>query len=761
MRISKLFNKFMLAGMVLSLPLVSCTRAAKESKSTISFTIPQSMSAKKVGTLAFDTLVHVSINVTGSGITAPILLNWDSDKNGSGVTTTAPTSFSLDIPQGPDRLIQVLAVYRDSTSASGTMQFYYGELTKTLAAPFEDAPVTVTSVGQGATIISGRIQGRYLTSSTTGPSGRVDIVYVPPGGKAPMVVERSMMISGWFQFFGLIGAQLGYRMQDGTFLWGGPVDLSETTFPVSNQVMRAALPIHLRSDNYSGKVTTYQEDPSIAIYGFFGDPALVSAKAICKSTATLTRLLKIGTATPLTVTDNNSAEPSNLFDTTLGSINLRGGVALGGSSPCDTQTNITANLFGSDLAFNGSMLENGGDDSAGFRLPFQLQASNNGGSSAFSSTVVDANKISVSATLLPDVANVLDNFSVYKAINLGTNFNYHSSFAPCEDLLKMGYTLVGDTPVSGVNYTANLPLTDAEATGGAMFALCPTKAGVPIGPGFWLYASYLRGGMGGGGGVAAKVGFQNLTAFTVNQCGHIGVQLLTSTNGPASSPSAVAVNLSGAGTFYAETDFSCLGSPVTTLSIPANSNWAGVNFKTSATPDTDITLTAMDASAVLTSVPQVVRARASGSTTAMMFKTNAQAANVGTCLPVSVDTVETSGNIISYSGPLSVTVTGATIYTDPGCSTTGGTLNFASGVASFYVKATVAGWANLQATATIDTLNFTANYGINIFALGQPTKLAFSSPASNYLYINQCMPITVTAKDDTGAAAALPASQII
>ncbi|MGZ3797854.1 MAG: hypothetical protein ACXVB1_15895, partial [Pseudobdellovibrionaceae bacterium] len=178
MRISKLFNKFMLAGMVLSLPLVSCTRAAKESKSTISFTIPQSMSAKKVGTLAFDTLVHVSINVTGSGITAPILLNWDSDKNGSGGTTTAPTSFSLDIPQGPDRLIQVLAVYTDSTSPSKAMQFYYGDLTKTLAAAIEDAPVTVTSVGQGATIISGQRQGRYLTSPTAGPTGRVDIVYV-------------------------------------------------------------------------------------------------------------------------------------------------------------------------------------------------------------------------------------------------------------------------------------------------------------------------------------------------------------------------------------------------------------------------------------------------------------------------------------------------------------------------------------------------------------------------------------------------------
>ncbi|HEY8271116.1 MAG TPA: hypothetical protein VIG33_09540 [Pseudobdellovibrionaceae bacterium] len=772
MRDSNLFNKLLLTYLILSAFLMSCTRATKESKSNISFSIPQSVSSKKVGAQAFDTLIHVSINISGSGIQTPIVFNWDSEKKGlAGTTTTAPTSFSFDIPQGPDRLIQVLAVYGDSTSPNsdgGAMQFYYGDVTKTLAAAVEDAPVTVASVGQGTAIISGQIQGRYLTSAGEGPTGQVDIVYIPPGGKTPMVVERSMIMNGWFQFFGLLGAQLGYRLQDGTFLWGGPVDLSEASFPPSGQVMRAALPIHLKTDNYSGTVTTHQEDPSISIYGFFGDSTLVSTKYICKSVSSLTYLLKVGTATALTVTDNNSADPSDLFDTTLSSVNLRGGVALGGASPCDTQENIASNLFGSVLGFKSSMLESGRDNSAGFRLPFQLNYANNSSGSIFSSTVVDADKISISGTLLPGTPSILDNFSVYKAINLGLNFHYHSSFAPCESLTTMGYTLVGDTPVSGGTYTATLPLTSTEASGGAMFVLCPTKAGAPIGPGVWVNASYLRGGGGGGGGgggVAAKIAFMNLSAITVNQCGHVNLSLLTGADSPTSSANPVTVNLAKTGTgseFYAENDYNCAGNPITSVVIPANSNWLGVNFKTSATPETDITLTPTDAASALTSVAKTIRARATGSVTEMRFVANSQSANVGTCFPMSVKAVDSNGNLISYNGAVSVTSSGATLYTDSSCSvTSGGTLSFAAGVASFYIKGTTAGWVNLQASATIDTLNFVANYGMAISSAGQPTHLVLGTPSPSYLYINQCMPITVTANDDTNAEAPMPTTQVI
>lgn len=756
-------KRLLLAGVLVAPFLISCTRAAKESKSTISFSIPQSASSK-VGVQAYDTLLHVSINISGSGIPAPIIFNWDNEKSGgSGTPPPAPTSFSVDIPQGPDRLIQVLAVYGDSTnSGGGAMQFYYGDVTKTLAAAVEDAPVTVTSVGQGTAIVAGRIQGRYLTSANDGPTGRVDVVYAPPGGKTPMVVERTMIMSGWFQFFGLLGAQLSYRLQDGTSLWGGPVDLSETSFPVSSRVLRATVPIHTRMENRNGTVTTYPQDPEISIYGFFGDPALLSTKYVCKSSSALTNLLKLGTATALTVTDSNSADPANLFDTTLSYVNLRGGVALGGAAPCDTQVNISSNLFSSALAFKASMLENGGDSSAGFRLPFQLAAANNGG--VFASTIVNASQVSVTGTLLPGIANLLDNFSVYKAVNLGTNFHYHSSFAPCENLPAMGFILVGDTPVPGLTYTATLPLTDAEAGGGVMFALCPSKAGLAVGPGVWVEGSYLRGGGGGGGGVPAKIGFENISAITVSQCRHMNLTLLTSSDTSASSANVETVNLTQTGNgsaFYAENDFTCSGTAITSIAIPSGSSWVGLNFMTAATTNTDIILTPTDAAGVLTSVAKTVRVRAAGATTDLQLATSSQSVNVGTCLPVSVKTIETNGNVVSFTGSGAATAMGASLYSDMSCSTPTSGLNFAAGVSTIYIKSTATGWANMQVSATVDSLNFTSNFGIAVVPAGQPTQLTLSSPAPNYLYINQCMPITVTAKDDAGTASNLSAAQVI
>ncbi len=772
---------WVLASFLFSFYLASCTRTGKDNESKISISIPQTMKSQKVGSLASGTLTHVSINISGSGLSTPIVFNWDGEKNGppGAATITAPTSFSFDIPKGPDRLFQILAVYSDSSSNSGTMQFYYGDQIKSMVAAIEEVPINISSVGQSSAIISGRVQGRYLTSETEGPTSRVDIVYFPPGGKSPMIVESSMILNGWFQFFGLIGAKFGYRLQDGSLLWGGPVDLSEASFPVSDKVLRATLPSHIQVENYSGTSTQRQQDPSVYIYGFFGAPAALSNKAICKTTTALTQLLKIGTSTPLTVTDDNSADPSNLFDTSLGSLNLRGGVALGGSAPCDTQANISAHLLDSVLGFKPSLLEHGNDNSAGFRLPFLIPPSNtNGGGSFILPKIIDAGNISISGTLLPGVANALDSFTVFKATNLGMNFNYRSSFAPCEALQGMGFSLVASTPVSSSNYSANLPLTDAEASSGAMFALCPTKSGAPVGPGFWVQASYLRnsggcascggggdGGSGGGGGsaVPTALGFQNLTAITHNQCANLNLGLFTNSGGSASSSSNVTVNLSAtvSGTFYSQNDFSCSGSPITSVTIPANLNWISVKFKSSATPETDIVLTPTDAASTLSSVSKTLRVRSSGTVTNLMLSSNVQAANVGTCLGMSVQTTDTSGNVISYNGDVSITSNGATVYTDQGCTASGGSFSFAAGLTSFYIKSTTTGWASIQANASIDSINFSAFYGIGIFPLGQPTHLAFSFPSPSYLFINQCIPLTVTTRDDSNAVAAIPSNQII
>ncbi|HEY8270858.1 MAG TPA: hypothetical protein VIG33_08205 [Pseudobdellovibrionaceae bacterium] len=776
MRISNRFNKLLLAAMMVSVGFISCTRAAKETRSTISFSLPQNAQS-------FDTLIHVSVNITGSGIPAPIVFNWDLDSKGSATAATSPSSFALDIPQGPDRLIQVLAVYGDSSSSNsggGAMKFYYGDIIKTLAAASEDVPVVVTSVGAGATIISGRIQGRYLSSAsnstnvsnaTDGPTSRIDIVYVPPGGKTPMIVERAMMISGWFQFFGLIGAKLGYRMEDGKFLWDGPVDLSETSFPASSQVLRAAVPIHLKKENYSGTTTTRQEDPSVYIYGFFGDATSVSSKAVCKTAGTtLTRLLKVGTSTPLTVTDNNSAEPSNLLDTTLGFINLRGGVSLGSTGPCVTQTSITTNLFETALGFKANMLENGDDNSADFKLPFQLPtSSSNSGNSALASTIIDADNISVSGTLLPGVASVLDNFVVYKAINLGTNFHYNSSFASCEALPGMGFSLVGNTAVSGSTYQATLPLTDAEATGGAVFALCPTKAGVSMGLGVWLYASYMRytGGCSGCGGpsIATKLSVVTPQAYggsTIanSTCTPAYVEGRDASNNLAQVPAGTTFTLissNGEATLYtnsycstpvsASTSMNSMqypfyirrtvaGSASSVITVSGNSSLIGnsttVNFIDPLT---------------LTSATKKIKIIAPPSINAYM------------CIPITFESWYDDGTTaymadFGYTSYTLPTIAGTSYYYsyDWACSystTTNLSLGSTNGVSNqAFVKYTGAGTSlNLQPTSASPVYDGTYVGGNNITAVPAGTAVAVRLSMSNSFGAESCQSVNLQVVD--------------
>jgi hypothetical protein len=186
--------------------------------------------------------MHVAINVTGAGLPAPIIFSWDSHQNGTQVA--APTSFDFDVPSGAGRLIQVLAVYEQTTTQS--MIFTYGDVTANLPQGNFSVAVTVSEIGAGS-VVTGRVAGRYLTGTDSGPTGIVDVHFNPGGGKPPLIIEKSYIANGWFAFFMLAGANLEYTV-NGTKLFGGPVDLNSQMFVPStangnlNRIARASLP---------------------------------------------------------------------------------------------------------------------------------------------------------------------------------------------------------------------------------------------------------------------------------------------------------------------------------------------------------------------------------------------------------------------------------------------------------------------------------------------------------------------------------------
>lgn len=764
---------------LLVLQLVGCTRAAKDESAKVSIALPATLSSKaSASSTATLLLSHVVINATGAGIPVPIVGTWDSCHDCPN-SAPLPSTFQLDVTSGTGRLIQVLAVYKDSVS--GQMIFYYGDSTTDLNGSPLPLNVGIFQVGQG-NVTGGRVSGRYLSTATNGPTSIIDIKYNPGNGKPALIVDRNAIVNGWFSVFMLSGANLQYVVRDtGEVLWGQEMSFesaamnpSENSGAYFDQRARAYLPVHVRVRNDGGTTSYYSQDAETFVWGYWGPGAV--GKKICtsgvESTPSALNLKKyastnLASSPNLTVSHyiNHSLTvptKAQLTDTSspMSSIVVEGGANMSSScaSFADTATNQYENFQKITLdLFDG----NGGDSVAGFRGIFRNTGSNN------FVTISTGDPRSISGQVLPGVETVFDSLRLFK--RLGTE-DMHLDTPSCAEIAAGAHGFVAgsssDAAISsGGTFSLSSTITSADASAGVSAVLCPVKNGglSPIGVfiGKWMFSSYGSGGSTGG--TPAKIGLQNLTAFTVNQCGYINLSLLTSSDSPASSSSAVTANLSATGSgsaFYAESDYNCAGSPVTSIVVPPNSSWVGLNFKTNAATETDITLTPTDPSAALTSVPKTVRARAAGSVTNIMFNASSESANVGTCLSMAVKTVQTDGAVIPYSGPVTLTSSGVTIYTDAGC-TTSGSPSFVSGVASFYIKGTVAGWANLQASATIDSINFLTNYGIGIFAAGQPTHLVLGTPAPAYLYINQCMPITVTAQDDTNTAAPVPAAQAI
>ena len=167
------FKSIASVGLVLiAFALAACTRQ-DATKATVNIAIPQKMNSNKVGAFAADdTLMRVTINVSGPGLPGPILMNWDACRDCPADTGSFASLF-VDVPTGDNRLFQVLAVYKSSSTK--TMSFYYGEEAKSLVTAQEAIKIKVNSVSQGLQVVQGQVSGRLLDTVATGPTDEVEI----------------------------------------------------------------------------------------------------------------------------------------------------------------------------------------------------------------------------------------------------------------------------------------------------------------------------------------------------------------------------------------------------------------------------------------------------------------------------------------------------------------------------------------------------------------------------------------------------------
>src|SRR6185312_12768970 len=483
----------------------SCTRATSNI-STTQIAIPQSLSQHMMNSTTSATdptagqiLSHVVINVTALDMPTPIVSIWDSC-NGCATANTPPATFDVSVPQGQNRLIQVIAVYQNSTTSA--MSVYYGDVTQTLSSSVESAAITVTSVASG-TVLNGRVMGRYFTSSTGGPTGRVNVLFDPGNGKQKMLVDHDRIVNGWFHIMVLSGIALTYQVPDtGDVLWGGPVSMESLigSNPPSNSVAMAGVPVSLRQQNNNGVMSYNPNDAAMFVWGYFANSpatataAAISSKAVCVDQTPGIQKLKVFTSTGvasgqplLTVTAGAMPAATALanISSPMSTITMAGGVA-NGTGSC---TSISPSaLYTNDLPVSTMFIDgNGNDGAAGFRVPFTSMP----GNFDFAITPPSNASTTISGQLLPGTTSVIDSVQVYKRV-ASDNLRIDSPDCNLISAGNLGYVLAGSASVptpGAFSLPTNISASD-KATG-VSGVLCTSLAGKIYPAGVFIDSSLL------------------------------------------------------------------------------------------------------------------------------------------------------------------------------------------------------------------------------------------------------------------------------
>lgn len=489
----KNFSTMGLLGICTGLLLLgSCTRPQSDI-SKIQIVVPKTLLSNKFGALVSnEQLSHVVINITGEGISQPIVFNWDLCADCATVNTP-PAAFVLEVPMGNSRLVQVLAVYEDNVTSA--MSFYYGDKTENFSGPEVPVVVPVASMGSGA-VIGGSIMGRYLTSVNSGiasgPTGEVQIRYRAAANKPALIIENNAIINGWFNFFGLSGTglQMEYVLTStGELLFGGPVSLDSSIFDplVDPNILKIALPVHKRQN--SGGGTFKPAEAEKLIFGYWaaaGSGVNPSSYKVCRDLAGAPAgRFTYDIQNPFSISEASGSFPTNEILANTSSpliyVSFKGGKNIDGSN-CDGSPMVANDLFESFFKVTSAGFNNGRETIAGFNVPFRILGSNN---QTFTVTETNSQKV-ITGRTLPGVSAVFDSIVLFKRVSPAGEGTYRLENVSCEKLPE-GYSSAGSAPIDAQgNFTINSNITSAEAINGVSAIACGSKAGSLFSAGFFI-----------------------------------------------------------------------------------------------------------------------------------------------------------------------------------------------------------------------------------------------------------------------------------
>lgn len=748
----------LLVSLILLISINGCSRLEVPA-TKFTFYIPQQKTLSSKSTQStLGTLQHVIINVRGPGIAAPISMNYDANSHDSSAPQELPSIYTLEIPSGSSRLIQILAIYSQENSKNSA--FFYGDSTVNLNGGEVAVDIPMRLRGSGSTQ-SGRIAGRYFSSDGSNPSGMIESQFSPATDKPPMIITKSSMTAGWFTAFALEDIPMDIVLSGTGQKIFERVELNSLTFS-NNKAMKVTVPPLYQS--FGGTYGQEREGTSVAM-GFFG-PGVPSGHKVCYTTANYIypNLAVDSTKTAQIEWDAASTSAGKVIATKHASVTT----CLGTDS---------ALAYDSVYPFDPSIFNNWASDSglSGFFGIFKIPGNSSNGSSPVAVSFDSTGQFTSQFSILPGIANSFDAIGIYyRSLNSPRDYERNEEY-PCSAIAAGGYGFrqIGTIPlVAGTSDYSVAKPSPPDISMNAAFAFCPLKNGVAFGGGFINSHPWdLSAGGGGGGGMGPSVEANSFQAHMPgqigqNQCHRLNIQLVNESSGTfnfnvTNSTTRTFSVSNNMGLSFFTNESSCLnGTPViNTLSIPANTIFAEIWIQSGATNKTGDIVIASSSSfgapiskslhlnVVLPNPPTRVQAMRDK----IFLGPNGCEIIELTAYDSSFTPSPFSGEeaVPLYKGDLSESVIDGSFDFYANCSSTTPITNAVFNAGTF--KTTFAVKAN--GTPNSDRRIFIENYGpVNIYLnlIPQAEYVSVNINNGQPVYAGMCVPVTIQARDISG-----------
>ncbi|CAN5523945.1 hypothetical protein BH10BDE1_BH10BDE1_14860 [soil metagenome] len=792
-----LLLRICISSTVLALLLLGCT--PKSETTTMNVAMPDwgavasgvqaersqtsgaSKTSRKVSALAnaleIAVVTRVMINVSGPNMPTQVTI-WDiKDYNYSAgnQVPTPPTSFSFSVERGANRVFQALAIVQQvDLSGSGdtdgkAMTFFYGDVTKSLSLNEENLNIALVNQGT-ANGDEGSISGRFIGGDGKGPSGKLNMFYVPPTGPE-MIVDSGTVFSGFFHVSLPSSAKFSFRTADGISLFN-QINADSFQGNLGAGMTKVHVPAGYR-DNGTG--TRRQQGIRTRLAGFVGPGA--AGKKVCydQTLGSLSNLYVTSSAADSTRVPWDPASTDNSFAHVLsGGVATSDGLCPGGSGEP-----------GADYFELRTQLLPNGDSSIGIRGPFSevSPASDAFLTGSFSGGTLQLGWKYLKPTIGDSVAGV-GIFTKTYAANETVN-NRWSDSAPCSKLVSdFGFTEVtrvaaGTAQAPAETYTLTGIAAVQYLSGRHLTVVCPYSPG----GNYFDFALLHRGGSNAQTQLPATEimvkrrlsarGAASVTpsSVAVSTCTAMSVRMVDANGNDgfrlgAMGQQQVMLTLNGGGgNSYLYTDPQCgSGSPTLTLN-----SFGDQNFYLQLDPAVStFTIVADDVTSGGSALPSKTfyGSAITAGTPNQLFVLASATINANECSPILLIRTSVAGEIIQQGGSVgSVSHSndigafpGLNFYTSPTCVSPVSNSAFGSvsqAALPIFVKYTGALSSILINPDGSSLALTTMPNNLNVSQPGPASLMKFSMPPS--LSVNSCVPVQLNVFDSQGRAAPLPA----